>query len=167
MTAALVRTALVGAVLGVVAGCEAGPAPRTPLPSPGTDARPREVNIIARDYAFQPDPLDLVPGETVLVHVVNGGLDIHEVVIGDQAVQDAWEAAEAAAVGHPPGPTPLVSLPPDLAGLRVVVASGQRVDVVYRVPASAGEVEVLLLGCHIPDHWAKGMRAGVRVAGTG
>ena len=44
--------------------------------------------------------LDLVPGETVLLHVINGGLEVHEAVIGDAAVQDAWEVAEAATVGR-------------------------------------------------------------------
>ena len=67
-----------------------------------------------------------MPGETVLLHVINGGLEVHEAVIGDAAVQDAWEVAEAATAGAPPGPTPLVSVPPGVAGLRVVVrpASG-------------------------------------------
>ena len=54
--------------------------------------------------------------------MVNGGLEVHEAVIGDEAVQDAWAAAEAAAGGAPPGPTPVVSVPPDVAGLRIVVA---------------------------------------------
>ena len=147
----------------VVAGCDSGATPPTPLPSAGTADRPREVNIIARDYVFAPDPVDLIPGETVVLHVVNGGLDVHEAIIGDQAVQDAWESAEAAATGGPPGATPVVSVPPDLAGLRVVVASGQRVDVTWTVPADPLAVGRLIVGCHIPGHWDKGMRAGVRV----
>ena len=53
-----------------------------------------------------------------------------------------------------------MSVPPDVAGLRVVVASGQRVDVTWTVPADAAAVRrhgALLIGCHIPGHWAKGM----------
>ena len=102
---------------------------------PGASGAPREVNLIAKDYSFLPDALDLAPGETVLLHVINGGLEVHEAVIGDAAVQDAWEVAEAATVGAPPGPTPVVSVPPDVAGLRIVVRSGERVDVVWTVPA--------------------------------
>jgi uncharacterized cupredoxin-like copper-binding protein len=143
------------ACLVVVAGCEAGPPPQTPAIYPGSSAAPREVNIIAKDWLFLPDRVDVVPGETVVLHVINGGLDLHEVVIGGTAVQDAWEVAEAATVGSPPGPTPLVSVPPDVAGLRIVVATGQRVDVVWTVPAAP--VAGLLVGCHIPGHWAKGM----------
>jgi uncharacterized cupredoxin-like copper-binding protein len=120
------------------------------------------VSIIAKDWEFLPVPVDLVPGETVLFHIVNGGLEIHEAVIGNAAVQDAWETAEAATVGHPPGPTPAVSVPPDVAGLRVVVASGQRVDVVWTVPVIGAGDAALMIGCHIPGHWAKGMVVPVR-----
>ena len=119
----------------LIGACEAGPPPATPPISPGSVSAPREVNIIAKDWQFLPDPVDFVPGETVLLHLVNGGLEIHEVVIGDAAIQDAWEVAEAAAAGHPPGPTPVVSVPPEMAGLRVVVPSGQRIDVTWTVPA--------------------------------
>jgi uncharacterized cupredoxin-like copper-binding protein len=155
----------VGAALALAAGCEAGPPPATPPISPGTIAAPREVNIIAKDWQFLPDPVDLVPGETVVFHIVNGGLEIHEAIIGDAAVQDAWERAEAATEGHPPGPTPVVSVPPDLAGLRVVVPSGQRVDVLWTVPAgiAAGSGASLVVGCHIPGHWAKGMVVPIRL----
>jgi len=118
---------------------------------------------VMRDYSFTPDPIDLIPGETVRLQVVNAGLDWHEAVLGDQAVQDAWEIAEAATVGAPPGPTPAVSVPADLAGLRVVVPSGGRADVVWTVPSSASGVTRLFVGCHIPGHYARGMRAAVRV----
>jgi uncharacterized cupredoxin-like copper-binding protein len=152
------------AVILATAGCEAGPPPPTPPIVPGSSAAPREVNIVMKDWVFLPDPVDVVPGETVLLHVVNGGLEIHEAVIGSLVVQDAWEAAEAAAANPPPGPTPLVSVPPDVAGIRIIVASGQRVDLAWTVPADPAIVGALLLGCHIPDHWAKGMRATIRIA---
>ena len=146
-----------------VSGCASAPA-GTPPVSPGTDATPREVTIIARDYAFVPSSVDLVPGERILLHVINGGLDIHEAVIGAGPVQDAWEAAEAAATNPPPGPTPLVSVPLAVAGLRVVVRSGERVDVLWTVPPTAADVTGLVVGCHIPGHWARGMQVPVRIA---
>ena len=126
---------------------------------PGTPDAPRDVNLIARDYVFVPPTLDVVAGETVVLHVINGGLTVHEAVIGDSSVQDAWEAAEAVAADPPPGPTPLVSVPPDVSGIRVVVASGQRVDVTWTVPADSTP---LVVGCHIPGHWAEGMSIPVR-----
>ena len=144
--------------------CDQGAPPPTPPITPGTAAAPREVNVIARDWSFQPAAVDVVAGETVLLHVVNGGLDVHEAVIGDAAAQDAWERAEASAAaagGQRPGPTPRVSLDPSIGGLRVVVGSGQRVDTVWTVPAEA-PAGGLVVGCHIPGHWAKGMVVPVR-----
>ena len=147
--------------LTVTACTSVGPAVTPPI-VPGTGAAPREVNVIARDYVFNPSVLDVVPGETVNLHVINGGLDVHEAIIGDATVQDAWEAAEAAAADAPPGPTPAVSVPPDLEGLRIVVESGQRVDIVWTVPSTS---EPLVVGCHIPGHWDEGMHIPVRVVG--
>ncbi|MBI3748114.1 MAG: hypothetical protein HY262_04620 [Chloroflexi bacterium] len=133
---------------------------------PGRSEAPREVNLIARDYAFVPPALDLVPGETILLHVIDAGLETHEAVIGDAAVQAAWETAEAATVGAPPGPTPVVRVPADVAGVRVVVRSGERVDLVWTVPSDpasrGGAASQWLVGCHIPGHWAKGMQIPVR-----
>ena len=147
------------AVLLTLAGCEPGPPIATPPIVPGSLEDPREVNLIARDYVFVPSTLDLVPGETVVLHVINGGLDVHEAIFGDAAVQNAWEAAESAAADRPPGPTPAISVPPETAGLRIVVESGQRVDVEWTVPVST---EPLIVGCHIPGHWDKGMYIPVR-----
>jgi uncharacterized cupredoxin-like copper-binding protein len=154
------------AVALVAVGCDAGAPPPTPPIQAGTSTAPREVNVVLKDWVFLPDPIDIVPGETVVLHVINGGLDIHELVIGDEAVQDAWEVAEAAHADPPPGATPAVSVPPELAGIRLVVASGQRVDLTWAVPGTPAAGR-LVLGCHIPGHWAKGMRAAVRIATPG
>jgi uncharacterized cupredoxin-like copper-binding protein len=158
LVSALALAVLVGA-------CETGAPGTTPPISPGTGGAPREVNLIARDYEFIPAVVELAPGETILLHVINGGLVIHEAIVGDAEVQDAWEAAEAAAAGAPPGPTPVVTVPAGLEGLRVVVRSGERVDVRWTVPADPAVVGRLIIGCHIPGHWALGMRAGVRAVG--
>jgi len=128
---------------------------------PGVAGAPREVNLIAKDYSFLPDTLDLVPGETVLLHVINGGLEVHEAVLGGASVQDAWEAAEAAVAGAPPGPTPVVSVPPGVAGVRIVVRSGERVDLVWTVPAGAAGT-AWIVGCHIPGPLARGMQIPIR-----
>lgn len=157
-SAAVRALAAAGVVITAVACASEAPV-QTPPVVAGASDRPREVNIIARDYSFLPAVVDLVPGETVLFHVINGGLETHEAIIGDAAVQDAWEVAEAATVGAPPGPTPVVSVPPGVAGLRIVVRSGERQDVVWTVP----ETDLtFIVGCHIPGHWAKGMQVPVR-----
>lgn len=162
---ALVVTILVGLAGSAVAACGDGGVPATPAITPGTGSAPRQVNVILKDYVFVPGIVDLVPGETVTLNVVNGGLDVHELVIGPWAVQDAWEAAEEPAADPPPGPTPDVSVPPELAGLRVVVGSGGTETVTYTVPDDISEQ--LLLGCHISDHWERGMAGAVRFVGPG
>ena len=161
--AATVVTAVLAAAVAVtLVACDAAPATPTPPVVPGSSASPREVNVIAKDYSFMPDPVELVPGETVLLHVINGGLEVHEAVIGNAAVQDAWHAAEAATAGRPPGPTPVVSVPPDVSGVRIVVRSGERVDLVWTVPADAASNGPWVVGCHIPGHWERGMQVPVR-----
>ena len=146
-----------------IAACDGGSAATTPLAGPGTPDHPREVNIIAREYAYAPSTIVLYPGETVLIHLVNAGLETHEAVIGDAATQGAWESAEAAVAGAPPGPTPLVTVPSGTTGLRLVAASGQRVDAVWTVPAGGPP---LIVGCHIPGHWAQGMQVPVSFAAS-
>ena len=62
-------------------------------------------------------------------------------------------------------------MPPDVAGIRVVVQSGERVDVRWTVPTDVPvdvsptappPPDAWLVGCHIPGHWAKGMWIPVR-----
>jgi len=141
-----------------------GTVPATPPITPGVSGAPRQVNVILKDYLFVPAVVDLVPGETIRLNVVNGGLDTHELIIGTQAVQDAWAAAEAPAADPPPGPTPLVAVPSGLEGIRLVVPSGETRSITWTVPADAGN---LLLGCHISDHYARGMAGLVRAVGPG
>ncbi len=149
--------------LAVPTACDRGGPVVTPLPSAGRPDAPREVNVIAKDYVFVPDPVDVLPGETVLIHLINGGLVPHELVIGDSAVQEAWEQAWAATIGGPPGATP-VPPPPELAGTRAFVASGQRVDILWTVPDDPAVLARTLFGCHLPGHWQRGMRAALRIA---
>lgn len=156
---AVARLLLASTMAVALAACATSAPTATPPIVAGASDAPREVNLIAKDYSFLPDVMDLVPGETVLLHVINGGLVVHEAIIGSMAVQDAWELAEAATEGAPPGPTPVVSVPPEVAGLRIVVESGERMDVVWTVPITTTP---FIVGCHIPGHWELGMQIPVR-----
>jgi uncharacterized cupredoxin-like copper-binding protein len=164
-TASVARLVAASLVAALLAACDAGPV-TTPPVRPGASAAPREVNVIARDYTYVPSTIDLVPGETVLVHVLNGGLETHEAIIGDGAAQAAWEEAEAAVAEHPPGPTPFVPPPAGFDGVRVVVGSGERIDVTWTVPSDASADGAWFVGCHIPGHFAKGMVVPVRLLGA-
>jgi uncharacterized cupredoxin-like copper-binding protein len=163
---ALARLAIaVASAVVVLAGCDIGSSPATPPIVPGAADAPREVNIVLKDYQFIPPVLDLAPGETVLFHIVNGGLTVHEAIIGDMATQDAWESAEAQFADPPPGPTPVVGVPAGMDGFRVVVESGDRRDIRWTVPTDIPAP--LILGCHIPGHWAKGMQVPIRLVRSG
>jgi uncharacterized cupredoxin-like copper-binding protein len=130
------------------------PAPPPQISDPGTLESPRPVNVILRDYRFDPTPLYLVPGEVVRLNVLNGGLVEHELVLGDAAFSAAWESADAAAT--PPAPfatPPPASIDPGLVGLRLVLPSGGSTVVDYRVPSGTP----LELICHLPGHAERGM----------
>jgi uncharacterized cupredoxin-like copper-binding protein len=130
------------------------PAPSVRIGEPGTDAAPREVVVLMRDYRFDPTPIVLERGETVRLRVFNAGLVEHELTLGDADVQAAWTRANAAAT--PPAPfatPPPASVPPGTGGLRVLVASGAETSVDYAVPRDGD----LLLFCTLPGHMERGM----------
>jgi len=157
------RVAVAANLVLIILGCGSPPpAQWTAAPSAGTADAPRDVNVIMRDYLFEPDPIVLHTGETVRFNIINAGLLPHEFVLGDADVQAAWASAEAAAT--PPGFTatpPPVSLPPEQAGLRIYLDSGQSASAVYQVPAD----QALELACQIPGHVAKGMVGTVELVG--
>jgi uncharacterized cupredoxin-like copper-binding protein len=140
----------------------AAPPPAPDLTQPGSAASPRSVNVIMRDYLFNPTPLHLVPGEVVEFAIINAGLVEHEFVLGDEQVQQAW--AEAHLGATPPAPfasPPPASVPPAVAGLRVLLGSGDSARVRYEVPADG---ERLLLMCHLPGHVERGMVGRIELA---
>ena len=53
-------------------------------------------------------------------------------------------------------------------GIRIVVESGQRLDVTWTVPPDAASgASGWFVGCHIPGHWPKGMVVPVRFVNPG
>jgi uncharacterized cupredoxin-like copper-binding protein len=140
----------------------ATPAPVPDLSRPGTADAPRDVNVLLHDYAFSPRTVYLVADETVHFHIVNAGLVDHEFVLGDDDVQRAWAAADAAAT--PPAAfatAPPASVAPDIGrrGVRVFLRPGESASVLYQVPRNSA----LELMCHLPGHLERGMIAGVDV----
>ena len=85
------------------------------------------------------------PGDTVRFVVRNTDPIEHEFIVGDQATQDRHEVG-ADALHQAPG---AVSIPPKSTA-----------ETVYTFPASGH----LLFGCHLPGHWAYGMRGVIRVS---
>jgi uncharacterized cupredoxin-like copper-binding protein len=153
--------AAIAAIL-VVIGAQrpSEPPPQVTIERAGTPAEPRPVTVIMRDYRFDPTPVVLVPGETVRLTIFNAGLVEHELTLGEEAVQAAWSRADAAATPpHPLATAPPASAPPGTGGLRVLVASGDRLVVDYQVPAD----QELALLCHLPGHIERGMVGAVEL----
>ncbi len=146
----IVATVLV--FIGIARPAE--PPPEVTITTAGTPEQPRAVTVIMRDFRFDPTPIVLVPGETVRFTVFNAGPEVHDFVIGDADVQQAWSAADAAATPpHLLATAPPASVPPGTGGLRVFLRSGEQTSVDYDVP----DDEELQLLCHIPGHIEKGM----------
>lgn len=132
--------------------------------SPGTAANPRPVNVIMRDYLFDPRPIVLIPGETVRFTIIDAGTLPHEFALGDQSVQDAWEAADA--VATPPGAfatAPPASVPAGTGGVRILLNPGQEASVDYTVPLT-GTLQLL---CHLPGHIEHGMTGQLQLQAGG
>jgi uncharacterized cupredoxin-like copper-binding protein len=152
--------ALAFALVYAGAQLSARPAPPPDLSQPGTPDRPRPVNVLMHDYAFNPRTVYLVAGETVRLEVINAGMVDHELVLGDESVQRAWAVANEAAT--PPAAfatSPPASVPPGTGGLRVLLRPGQAQSVVYTVPVGGA----LQLMCHLPGHLERGMAGRVAI----
>ena len=99
----------------------------------------RTVHITIHHSAFEPAQVHLRPGETIRFVIHNTDPIDHEFIVGDRAVQVAHERGTEAY--HPPRPG------------EVTVPAGRTVRTTFTFAE-----EDLLFGCHIPGHWAYGMR---------
>ena len=104
-----------------------------------------EVTVTINHSRFHPGELTFSRGDTVTFVLVNDDPIDHELILGDEEVQDRHEFGTEA--HHDAIPTE-VSLP---AGDTV------RTTVTFD---KAGE---LIIGCHLPAHYAYGMKAEVTV----
>ena len=105
----------------------------------------RTVHIRIHHSAFSIGHLDVEPGQTVSFVISNADPIDHEFIVGDHAVQIAHELGTEAY--HPPRPG------------EVTIRAGETVETTYRF----GERD-LLFGCHLPGHYAYGMRGTITVA---
>lgn len=121
--------------LGLVAG------------SGGAEGGGRTVTLTIHHSRFSVDEVRVRPRETVRFVVRNTDPIEHELIVGDQAVQDGHEAGTDALHGDRPG--------------EVSVAAGSTAVTTYRFGAAGGSP--MLFGCHLPGHWAFGMHGTIRV----
>ena len=105
----------------------------------------RTVRITIHHSAFDPDELDVAPGETVRFVVENTDPIDHEFLVGNEQVQAIHELGTEA--HHAPKP-----------GEMSVPALTTRVTT-YTFPTGHGST---IFGCHLPGHYAYGMRGAIR-----
>ena len=136
------QAAAVVMLAALVTACAAATTGAPPSPSAPED---RTVTLDVRYSRFSPAELEVRAGTTVRFVVRNADPIAHELIVGDQSVQDRHERGTEAHHGDVPGE---VSVP--AGGTAVTTYTFSR----------PGRV---LLGCHLPGHWDYGMRGVVDV----
>jgi uncharacterized cupredoxin-like copper-binding protein len=131
-------------VFGIVALASAAVAGVTAFALP--DDGPRAIEVRMRYSRFEPTTIEVTPGETIRFVVRNADPIDHEFILGDARVQRVHERGTEAY--HPPKPGEL-----SVAPMETAVTT-------YTFPSEPG---TLILGCHLPGHFAYGMRAEVRI----
>jgi len=104
------------------------------------------IHVRLRYSRFQPSTFSFDAGTTVTFVVQNADPIDHEFILGVRAVQIAHERGTEAY--HPPRPG------------EMTVPGGETLSTTYTF-TKPGD---LILGCHLPGHYAYGMRAVVHVA---
>jgi P-type Cu+ transporter len=152
----LVGIALVALAIGAAALLFARASMGTPtaaatMGAPMAETRPVDLTIALSTtdaLRFTPDQLDVQAGETVAFEITNSGVLPHEFFVGTPAQQQAHEAAMSSGVsmGEEPG--------------AVDVPAGTTARLVYTF-AQPGTLEY---GCHVPGHYAAGMRGTITIS---
>ena len=105
------------------------------------------VNVEIHHSRFIPATLTVPKGQTVRFVVHNTDPIDHEFIVGDQATQDRHEHGTD---DHHDG-----SVPGEIS-----VPARSVVETTYHF----GPPGRILYGCHLPGHWAYGMRGVIRVS---
>jgi len=150
MRRSLVIVAGTAVVASLVAGC-------TVAAQAGTDTNPRLIPMTVDGYHFVPDHVVVSQGETVRFVVTNPTDMAHEVYIGTPAEQQDDESVHQSAA-----PMDQAKVTSHM-GYGEYLAAYSSIDFVYHF---SGAQEVMI-GCHLPGHWAKGMKATITVATPG
>jgi uncharacterized cupredoxin-like copper-binding protein len=126
---AATAAAIALATIGL-AGCSGGPVPE------------RTIELDARFSRFTPATFGAEPGTTVKIVVRNLDPIAHELIIGDAGVHERHE--KGTEPYHPTRPG------------EMTIPAGETRATTYTFGSTPGEV--VEFGCHVPGHWAYGMR---------
>jgi len=105
------------------------------------------LEITIHHSRFIPSAVRVRPGATVRFVVHNTDPIEHELIVGNEATQQLHEVGTDT-LHQGPG--------------AVSVRPGTTAETTYTFPASGS----LLFGCHLPGHWAYGMRGTITISST-
>jgi plastocyanin len=108
---------------------------------------PRTVRIRIHFSRFDAQEIDVEPGQTIRFVVENTDPIDHEFILGDEEVQRVHEVGSEA--HHAPRPG------------EISIPAGETVVTTYTFPERTGG---LIFGCHLPGHYAYGMRGVIWIA---
>jgi uncharacterized cupredoxin-like copper-binding protein len=135
------RLVLIGAALMLLAGaCGTAGAERSAV---------RTIELTVRHSRFEPESFEVPEGSRVRFVIRNLDPIDHELIVGDAGVHERHE--NGTEPFHPPRPG------------EVTVPAGQVAATTYTfdVPGT------VVYACHLPGHFAYGMRGAARVTGAG
>ena len=112
-------------------------------------SEPRTVVLDIHYSSFSTSSLTVGAGEIVRFVVRNHDPIAHELIVGDETVQDNHERGTEAHHASRPG--------------EISVAPGATATTTYTFLARDVSSSPVLFGCHLPGHWAYGMRGTVTV----
>lgn len=121
----------------------------------------RTISVEAGDMWFDPEEMDIAPGETVQFDITNTGSIEHEFVIGDKAAQEAHREmmqdmggshGEGGHGGH--GGHDMAEGEHGGQMPAVTIAAGETQSLIWTAPEN---VESLEYACNIPGHYESGM----------
>ncbi len=137
---------------GAGASMNSGVSPGAGLHAAALTSADRTVDITASDaLSFDPSSLSVRAGETVAFRITNTGKIDHEFVIGDAAFQ-AEHDKEMQSGG-------MSSMSGSEVAYEISLAPGETRIVTYRFD-DPGQ---FLYGCHVPGHYAAGMKGVITV----
>lgn len=107
-----------------------------------------KVEIGINHSRFEPARVQVDAGDTVTFVIRNDDPIAHEFIVGDEEVQQVHEEGTEAHHGTRPG--------------EISVGAGDTVTTTY----TFDEPGKLIFGCHLPGHYAYGMRGTIQIQGS-
>lgn len=117
---------------------------------PGRVLQPSQIiKITANDQMrFLPEVVTVQADETIVFEVTNAGVIPHEFVIGDVHVQEGHVKAMEASGDHG-----------DRASYALTIPPGETASLTYTFDKPGA----LFYGCHVPGHYAAGMKGTISI----